>query len=199
MAFAPTSTVAAMFRPASMEAVRASHVFIVERDQWSLEMAMVRNELLAFVRAHTGCTPTGILSHDPFGMTAYGLSFDQRSVIGFKASDDACPCACQIPGNPMVPDFEHPVGQGVHEILEKYGQVAERRPLLNSIEGVASYGIADGHLVLTEAKQVGDVLVVSAAADAVKTKDQLVRMNAMHVDTKAAAQDQTRMARSRLN
>ncbi|MCZ8255015.1 MAG: hypothetical protein O9327_05045 [Polaromonas sp.] len=177
MQSAHRSTAAANYRPASLDAVRASHVFIAERDHWLMQMDLIKKELVAFVRAHTGSVPTGLLAKDPLGMTVYGLTFEKIPSVGFEIDQGATSAGAAVAQVHCVPLTDHPVGQEVAAMLQRYGRTAEMRPLLNTIEGVHSCGIEGGRLVLTEARIGSSGVFVSAAPSAVHDEHHLVRMN----------------------
>lgn len=164
-------SVAKDYCPATPEASKAARQFVEDMNGWSQRFKGAKQELFDFVKKEVGVQPRGFISRDPLNMSVFGLMFDRAPGAGFLGvptpmADDLR--SQGLRGDGYFPDTAHPVGKKVLQHLNAVSRLAEQRPLLNKVPGVASMAIEDGRLVLTRAAVTADGVVVMAAAGALQ-------------------------------
>jgi hypothetical protein len=138
---------------------------------WGERFKTAQDNLREFVHANVG-EARGFVSRDQLNMSVFGLVFDKAPAAGFLAvpgsvADDLRDQGLR--GNAYFPDTSHPLGKKVMALMNQVSRIAEQRPLLNAVKGLAPVAVEGGRVVLSRAlvSASGEVLV-KAAANALK-------------------------------
>lgn len=159
------------YSPSTPEATRGATEFIEALNAWSDRLQSAQVALREFVREKVG-EPRGYVSRDHLNMSVFGLVFDKAPGAGFLAvpgpvADDLR--SQGLRGEAYFPDTTHPLGKQVMSLMNQLSRVAEQRPLLNGVPGVAPVAIEGSRVVLSRAMVSADGdIVVKAAPSAVK-------------------------------
>lgn len=164
------------YSPATDQARQVASDFVSLASDWSDRLYVAQKALRDFVRENVG-EPRGFVSRDPLNMSVFGLVFDQQPAAGFTAvpapvADDLR--SQGLRGNAYFPDIGHPVGKQVMGLMNALSRVAEQRPLLNGVPGLAAVVVEGERIVMTRAvmNHQGE-LVVRAAPSAVGPEAQV--------------------------
>tara|TARA_B100001105_G_scaffold100778_1_gene80722 strand:+ start:325 stop:930 length:606 start_codon:yes stop_codon:yes gene_type:complete len=159
------------YSPATPEATRGATEFIEAVNSWSDRLHSAQVALRQFVREKVG-EPRGYVARDHLNMSVFGLVFDKAPRAGFLAvpgpvADDLR--SQGLRGEAYFPDTTHPLGKQVMGLMNQLSRVAEQRPLLNSVPGVAPVAIEGTRMVLSRAMVGADGgIVVKAGPSAIK-------------------------------
>lgn len=177
------------YSPSTPQANKAARDFVHTANTWAERHRQAQADLKNFVEAQVGHKPRGYVSRDALGMSAFALMFDKAPGAGFIAvpgavADDLR--AQGLRGYGYFPDTNHPLGKAVLARLTHVSRVAEQRPLLNGVPGVASVAIEGNRLVMTRAEQKADgSIVVKAGKSAVSADAQLTMLASSSTKAKA--------------
>lgn len=175
-------TVAQSYAPSTPEATKAARDFVDSANAWAVRHRQAQNDLKSFVEAQVGHKPRGYVCRDALGMSAYALMFDQAPGAGFIAVPGAVADDLRnqgLRGYGYFPDTNHPLGKAVLARLTHVSRVAEQRPLLNRVPGVAPAAVEDNRLVMTRAEQLPDgSLVIKAGKSALAPEAQIKPLSA---------------------
>jgi hypothetical protein len=161
-------TVAKSYSPATQQAQAAATEFVSAAKAWGERFKTAQDNLQEFVRANVG-EARGFVSRDQLNMSVFGLVFDKAPAAGFLAVPGAVADDLRdqgLRGNAYFPDTTHPLGKKVMALMNQVSRIAEQRPLLNAVKGVAPAAVEGGRVVLSRALvgANGEVVVKAAAA-----------------------------------
>lgn len=161
-----TTSMAQSYRPASPVASDAAGVFVDKLAEWSQEFRSAQNALREYVRKHVG-EPLGFLSRDPLNMSVFGIVLEKGPTQGFLAAPSALADGFSkkgVRGEAFFPDTSHPIGSAASALMARLSRIAEQRPLLNGVPGVAPVAVANGRVVLSRALRApnGDITIQAA-------------------------------------
>ena len=171
-----TQTTASDFSPSTDAAHAAATHFIERANTWSGRFQSAKNELESFVSNALDQPVRGMVSSDPLNMSVFGVILDKKPTQGFipVPSNVAADIRKQgIRGDAYFPDKSNPVGKQALALMNDISRVAEQRPLLTRINGVAPIAIEGGRVVLSRAVQTDAGIVVKAARSAVAPVAQI--------------------------
>lgn len=184
-------TAAQSYSPSTPEANKAASDFVDAANAWAERHRQAQAELKTFVESQVGHKPRGYVSRDALGMSAFALMFDKAPGAGFMAvpaavADDLR--AQGLRGYGYFPDTNHPLGKQVLARLNHVSRVAEQRPLLNGVPGVAPVSIEGNRLVMSRAEKRADgSLIVKAGKGALAPQAQLEPVQAAAPQAKTEA------------
>ena len=159
------------YAPSSPEATKAACEFIEAANNWSDRLHTAQVALRDFVRERVG-EPRGYVARDHLNMSVFGMVFDKAPGAGFLAvpgrvADDLR--SQGLRGEAYFPNTNHPLGKQVMSLMNQLSRVAEQRPLLKGVPGVAPVAIEGTRVVLSRAMVGADGgIVVKAAPSALK-------------------------------
>lgn len=169
-------TTARDFSPSTDAAHAAASHFIANANTWSGRFQSAKNELESFVSKALDQPVRGMLSSDPLNMSVFGVILDKNPTQGFipVPSNVAADIRKQgIRGDAYFPDKSNQVGKQALALMNDISRVAEQRPLLTHITGVAPIAVEGGRVVLSRAVQTDAGIVVKAARSAVAPVAQI--------------------------
>lgn len=192
-------TAAKDYAPSNPEATRGATEFIEAVSSWSDRLHSAQVALRDFVREKVG-EPRGYVARDHLNMSVFGLVFDKAPGTGFLAvpgpvADDLR--SQGLRGEAYFPDTTHPLGKQVMTLMNQLSRVAEQRPLLNGVPGVAPVAIEGTRVVLSRAMVGADGgIVVKAAPSAIRPEASVRLVQRPEAAATTAAEPAARATRS---